>query len=187
PQREPVGLVRPGARLALAAPPARRPVRQHARPARTPARAPSSSEDGPETLCAVSAIGGFGIHCLGSSLDRYLRARYRLLDTDCLPSARSARRVDGVVTGADQIDTDFSIPTACRRRVALDAWTVAWPETSRTALPAGRTQDGSAQVSAHASSASRRRQQVGAGKSVPARSVPVTTATKAVNAEPLDR
>ncbi|MGK0483141.1 MAG: hypothetical protein ACJAQ3_003123 [Planctomycetota bacterium] len=36
PQREPVGLVRPGARLALAAPPARRPVRQHARPAARP-------------------------------------------------------------------------------------------------------------------------------------------------------
>ncbi|MFT6831991.1 MAG: hypothetical protein ACJAZN_002159 [Planctomycetota bacterium] len=106
---------------------------------------------------------------------------------------------------------------ACRRREAPDAWAAARPKTpcapaaryrrrpgprhssvplksepTRRALARRRQvvdtgQVGTGRDTAHASSASRRRQQDGTGKSIAARSVPGTTATKALNAEPPDR
>ncbi|MGK0482531.1 MAG: hypothetical protein ACJAQ3_002511 [Planctomycetota bacterium] len=68
---------------------------------------------------AVSAIGRFGIQCLGSSRDGYRPGRYRLPSADLLPSARSARRVGCVMHGTDPAGTDASggdrLPSARQR------------------------------------------------------------------------
>jgi hypothetical protein len=155
---------------------------------------------------AVSAIGRFGIHCLGSSRVRCRRARYRLPRTVMLPSARSARRVGCVVTGGDEAGTDLLgtdlLPSArSARRVGCVSAGSGHGGTGRVSIGHGAAHASGAGAptagsryrevatgrdAAHASSASRRRQQVGCGKPVAARSVPVTTATKAVNAEPSD-
>jgi hypothetical protein len=144
------------------------------------------------------------------------------IDTDfsiptCLPSARSARRVGGVMHGTDP--ARYRPPAV--GAPALDAWTeacalppwvlpagsaardVAGHDTTHASSATRRRQAvgtdpagtarvsvarfGAGQDTAHASSAARRRQQVGAEKSVPGTSAPVTTATKALNAEPPDR
>ncbi|MFT6833189.1 MAG: hypothetical protein ACJAZN_003370 [Planctomycetota bacterium] len=127
--------------------------------------------------------------------------------TDLRPSARSARRVGGVSAGSGQAGTDprgTDLRPSARsaRRVGVVSAVSGQAGTGRVstghgaahASGAGAPTAGSRYrevttglVAAHASSAARRRQAIDTGKSIAGTPLPVTTATKAVNAEPPNR